>query len=435
MSFYRAVGYQFSNPSDAQVDGGVILASKIAKPVLDRRVGNIEDSYPHLEDRLLDPQLYLARLDPQAQKPCMKLASYPWFNVDELDEYDSQQLTQSEWKDQAESSIGNLWPGQEPQGNSTVTRCVQRCIDYQIEIGCEAIILPAPLTTNSAGYSDELNWIDKGIEYARGLECDLPVYATVAIQDICLKYESPPKNQLISTIADTVSAREVDGVYLVLEQSSEPQRKSHCESSRTLWSILSLVHQFAIDADLKVGVNFLGVFGQACRAAGADFWSSGWYKSLYRLRMADMRSDGRAYPKYWSFPGAVDVHLRDDFDALAGANLIGNAPLDDQTPASEGLLQAASEGKSVSDVAAWVYRQSNVSEARNHFYLSVLNEEDKIRGETLADQRQEIEDWLEGAEELTSEISRVLPPDMKTNIDHVRAWHEAFRSYRNQYGL
>jgi hypothetical protein len=435
MSFLRSVGYQFSNPSDAEVDGGIILASKVAKPVLDRRIDGLEDDYPHLNRRLLDPQLYLSRLEPEAQKACMKLASYPWFDANGLDEYDSQKLTQKEWKDQAQADIRKVWPGKEPSSDSSITKCVASCIEYQLQLGVSEIILPAPLTSDASSYSDELSWLDAGLEYIDDNDIETPVLATIAIQDICLRYQSPSQNQLINTIADSVSAREVDGAYIVLEQSSEDSATRHCGSSNTLWSILSLVHQLARDAGITVGVNYLGAFGLACRAAGAAFWSSGWYKSLYRLRIADIKGKGRAYPRYWTFPAAIDIHLRSDLDRLANGNLVGTGPLDDVTPASEGLITALSQNRKVSDVADWVYRTSNVTAARDHYYHSVLKQERELGGRSATDMAQEIDEWLSEASKLTSNIVQTIGGQPETNLNHVQPWCDAFKSYRNQYGV
>jgi hypothetical protein len=195
-------------------------------------------------------------------------------------------------------------------------------------------------------YSDELTWLDVALEYLHAQHyAEAPVFATVALADVCVRYSDPDGNALLNLILDNICARDVDGVYIIIEQGSESPTGRQCTSTRTLWSVLDLCHLLTEDCGLRVGVNFLGAFGLVCEAAGAEFWSSGWYKSTYRLRLADDLAGGRAYPLYWSLPPLLDIHLERDFDQLVQNGLL---PLiADETVASEGLLQAAEQGRRV----------------------------------------------------------------------------------------
>lgn len=392
---------------------------------LERR--RIDSRYPHMERRLFDPQLYLSGLDAaSSRRHCAYLASYPWFGVQGLASYESDLHTQENWRTEARNQIPQIWPRTAPSDPEVIRLAVEECVEFQLRLGCEALILPSPLTVDpSSDYSDELTWLDMALEYLeKRNDLEIPIFATVALADICVKYADPQNNALLNLVLDNISARNVDGVYIVIEQGSEPQNGRQCTSTRILWSVLELCHLFSQDCDLIVGVNFLGAFGLVCEAAGAEFWSSGWYKSEYRLRLSDNLAGGRAYPSYWSLPSTLDVHLDGDFDQLARAGLL--SLIEDETLASHGLLRAVRTGRQVSEVPPWVYRPSNVSAAREHFYLSVSQQEQTIVMENLSQRRDRVTQWLESSLRRTRRIEDSLGDDRHTNTNHVQAWYDTF---------
>jgi hypothetical protein len=434
MSIYLNIGYWFKIQSTINPDGSVILGSAMPMHQLERR--RIDDRYPHMKNRLFDPQLYLAGLDANESKNhCVKLASYPWFNAVELQEYDSKLQSQALWKQNAMKKIASIWPRKPPEDPVVIRNSVRDCIDFQVRLGSWGIILPSPLTANpGTSYDYELFWLDSGLEYIRSrADYQQPVFATVALTDVCVRYLDPPQNQLLSLILDAVSAREVDGVYIVIEQGSELSETRYFQNTRSLESALHLVQIFKHDSGLNVGVNFFGPFGLALEAAGADFWATGWYKSLIRLRLADKLGGGRAYPSYWSYPAAVDIHLESDFDRLNNKGILGQ--IADNTEASKGLLSAASRGVSVRDVPAWQYAQSNVSSAMEHYLLSTISAENshsKYKGKDKLDQ---VEDWLSEAVKYTTNIGISLGTSSKTRLDHVQSWLDAFRGFRRDHNV
>lgn len=396
---------------------------------LERR--RIDSRYPHMQKRLFDPQLYLSGLDAaSSRRHCANLATYPWFGIRGLATFESDLHSQSSWSGEARQRIPQFWLRAAPSDPEVVSVAVEECIEFQLRLGCEALILPSPLTVEpSSDYSDELMWLDYALRYLDERESppEIPVFATVALADICVRYSDPDSNAFLNLILDNISAREVDGVYIVIEQGSEAENRRQCTSTRTLWSVLELCHLFSQDCGLRVGVNFLGAFGLVCTAAGAEFWSSGWYKSEYRLRLADSLAGGRAYPLYWSLPSLVDVHLESDFDRLAQN---GSLPLiEDQTVASDGLLRAARDGRRVSEVPAWTYSQSNVAAAREHFFLSVLQQEQMLEVQNLSQRRDLVSQWLESSLERVRRIEATLGGERRTSTDHVHAWRDAFQSY------
>jgi hypothetical protein len=433
MAFYVNLGYKFTLPNksgtELMPDGCIILASAMPAHQLERRK-DLSIKYPHMRRRLFDPQLYLAELDAnQSPTPCAKLASYPWFGVNRLSEYISSQQNQKQWMTLAEKKISEFWPRKTPEDPTFIRHVVADCIEFQRRLGCRAVILPSPLTTDpNTNYEIELFWLDVGLEYVKQSGIDLPVIATIALADICLYYTDPRNNNLLEMIVDVISARGVGGVYIVLEQGREPTETRQCSSTRALHSILHLVHIFSHDANLWVAVNFLGQFGLACEAAGAKIWASEWYKSLYRLRLPDKIGGGPARPSYWSYYAAVDVNLRSDYDRLNKAGII--AKLADHTDASTGLLFSTRGGQKCETVPEWAYRPNNVQLAREHFLRSSIEAERMLLGCEEEQRLDFVEDWLQRAAQLTAEIEAVLGNDRQTSTIHVQVWLDAFRRYR-----
>lgn len=436
MTFYAAIGYKFAIPEAVKPHGSVLLCGAMPLHQLVRRkVNSKQKTHPkavknsHLASLLFDPQLYLAELPvSQAAKACAKLATYGWFGTPVDASYDSKVQTQKEWMTVALRTIGERWPGRAPGTSQAICDAVRECVEVQIALGVEAIVLPSPLSHDpSSAYETELQWLDEGVAYARSAT-DKPVLATLALADICLRYAPPDQNAFIDLVADAISAREVDGVYLVVEQGSEAADGRQCTNSRVLASVLHLVHLFSHDSGLRVVANFLGAFGAVCRVAGADTWGCGWYKSLHRLRLADQGAPGRAYPTYWSTPGAIDVNLDVDFDTLVKANLLSS--IKDLSSASKPLLDAAARGVKAAKVPAWAYLQSNVTACTEHFFLAALALDDWLDGLPAEQRAAAMENWLANAERIAASCADQLGRTAKTRTSHVKPWLDAVRAYR-----
>lgn len=439
MAFYVNLNNRFSLGEEITPDGSIILCGAMPMHLLQRR--NINGGYPHMRRRLFDPQLYMASLDvAESREYCTKLATYPWFGVANLQEYDSGMQTQASWRREASRTIDALWRGVPPNDPQVITNSVQACIDFQLNLGCQAIILPSPLTHDpGTSYAQELLWLDTGLDYIRNANqvsrdapISIPVYATIALTDTCVRNSEPASNTLLDLILDVVSAREVDGVYIVVEQGSETDTERQCGNTNVLLSMLHLTYVFSQVAALRVAVNFIGAFGLVCRAAGAELWGSGWYKSLYRFRLADKIAGGRAYPWYWSYPTALDISLDREFDLVVTRGALPH--IQDMTSASAGLLRAASEGVSSSRVPGWAYRLGNVTAAQQHYLMSAIKSEQLLVAcNTDDDRRNLVEDWLNTAVESAGSIASILSSSPKTKIQHVQAWRNAFRLFRRYH--
>lgn len=434
MPFFVDLGYAFALPENVHPHGSFLLASSMPMHQLERR--RFGRKYPHLENRIFDPQLYLAGINPATSpRHCANLSSYPWFGIRGLQAYDSGQQTLKQWRDALETRVSDVWTRNPPSDANLIAAYADQSIDFQIDLGCSAIVLPSPLTTDPAGnYTLELLWLDSAIEAADNYaESDLPIFATIALSDVCLRNSDPDDNPLLDLILDNVSAREIDGVYIVLDQTQEPADTRQCGDSRSLWSILHLTHIFSRDAGLNVMTNFFGQFGLAARSAGASTWGTGWYKSLHRIRLADALAGGRAYPYFWSNPAAVDIHLEGELNQFAEAGLLD--VIRDETPASVGLLQAVENGVAVSDVPAWRYAPSNIASASEHYLCSCAQAEETYTEISDEDKLDFISEWLEEAVTTSDQLRRTAGEGIRTKTAHVRAWNSAFTSYRRSHSV
>jgi hypothetical protein len=443
MTFYSTMGYTYKLPPSVAPSGTILLCGALPMHQLQRRQPKPPKAskkpkplkHPHMARAIFDPQLYLASLDAnQTATQCVKLATYPWFGIaSQLASYDSREQRQNEWMKAALQRIGSLWPGKVPTEPGAIQFGIQECVDLQIRLGCEVIVLPAPLTHDpSTTFHDEIHWLDAGVGYARAVT-QLPIYATVALADLCLRYAAPEANTLLELVADTIGARGVQGVYLVVEQASEPQDTRQCGNARVLASALHLTHLFAHDCGMAVAVNFFGAFGLACQAAGARLWSSHWYKSLHRLRLADQGAPGRAYPSYWTSRGAFDVNLDADFDAVVAAGAL--PAIADSTAAAANLLAAASRGVSSQQVGAWAYRQSNVATCIEHYLQSATAADTALMTLPEGQRVEAVEQWLVNATAVAQQAMNATGPDAKTKAKHVAAWLQAFRDYRRIHAV
>lgn len=434
MSFLINVGYRFSLPSGVNPDGAILLGSKIAKHALERRkIGKI----PFLTYRFFDPQLYMASINAyECSDDCVKLSSYPWFGTKNVQAYESNELNQKQWKENAKKTILDSWLGETPNDPSLVRGMVKDCIDFQITLGCAGIILPSPLTFDfGTDYGLELMWLDFGLEYVRSADIKLPIFATVALADACLRLQDPSSNQLIQLILDSVSARELDGIYFLVEQGNERQDTRYLSNSRTLESALYITHVFSNVCRLRVIVNFFGPFGLALEAAGAEAWASDWYKSLERFRLGDIPkpTTAIAMPSFWSYPLTADINLDAEFETLIYAGLMDR--IKDLTSASESLFRGVLDRVPVSQIVDWRYAKSNVAAAMEHYELSAIQAE-RLHSRYTGKKRLDfVEKWLTDAVDIANQVKTILPKPPKTRIDHVYAWKDAFSNYRRSQSV
>lgn len=430
--FYAHISWNWTFPEEAIASGAIIFPSGIAQHTLERRQFK---KYPVTQNRLLDPQLYLAGLSPTiSQKECTNLISYDWFpRKQKVPKYDSKIQKQQDWKRINQADIHRKWGGLPSKGYAEKDRGLisNLSLNFQKKINCEKFILPSPLTTDIAtDYSDELQWLDAGLEISQAIDSDTPPIATIAISDHCLRSINPWENPLLELILDQVSARNPSGVYIVIEQANE--NGYYCTHPNTIGSLLRLVQGFKAAKMETVIVPFAGMAGFLALLAGADIWSSGWYRSHRRLKLSDYENaTGRAYPAYYSHNFASEFHLKNDLNTAIKAKLLPR--IKDLTPASKILFEVIEKGLPIELATEWKYSQSNVAASIEHFLFAAIRETEKISPLSQDELHEYGKTWLEEAEELAIEIAKLEGLNERTQTRHQITWNQAFNEYLANY--
>lgn len=430
--FYSLARFRMSVPSGVRgVSGGLIFPAGIPAHTLERR--KISKKHPHLRNRLLDPQLYLATLSAATSRnTCTNLASYGWFATDGIAPYESAEKNQRDWKNDLKASIPRTWKGVIPESEEDVISAVLTCVQTQESIGCEALILPGPLTTDqSSDYGRELQWLDFGLRVASTAVPGKPRLATIALSDTCLRGFDPWTNHLLDVIIDQVTARSLEGAYIVIEQANE--QGYYCSHPNTVGSILRLVHALKEAGLKRVVVGPAGFLGLLALTVGADVWSTGWYRGERLIKLANMEDkDGRAVPTYYSHALASEIHLESDISRLGRSGVF--ARLEDETDASSGLLRALREGKEPSVVPEWRHRPSNIGAAMEHFLIVATRETAALASMTKQSRLRYATEWLENAEQLAINCYEVGGFNQRTELNHQSGWLQAFRRLLQETG-
>lgn len=423
-AFYVTAKYQMSLPSGVKgVDGGVIMPVGIASHVLDRR--DLGGKYPHLRRRLLDPQYYLAELNPAVcRKACTNLSTYPWFNVTSSVPYDSGEASQADWAKEARNAIDTLWIPAIHTRDKDIDRAISRCVQFQERLEPEAIILPSPLTRDPySDYSVELDWLERGLRAAKKSAPSRPAYATIAISDVALQHEVPSANGLLSLILDQLSARRVQGAYIVPVMAGEGGY--YYTNRNAVGGILRLCNGLKAGGVKQVVLAYAGTLGLPALALGADVWTSGWHRSERRMRLADFESSGgRVVPAYYTHKLGGEIHMENDMDRLVAKKHLGR--IADTTPACEGLLQALRSGKKVKDVPEWEYLLGNKSASIEQFLRVAVRETRNLVGMPKSDARVAMQRWLSDIYAASSAVQDAGPFNPRTSLGHQYGWQQAF---------
>lgn len=408
------------------VDGGIIYPMGTHFISLTRR--DLDKMYPHLERRLLDPQIYLAELNPRTcTKKCSYLAGYPWFPTKHYEPFNSDVYNQRDWQRGLKENIHNLWLGSLPNNTEGIQAIVKSCISFQESINCESFILPSPLTVDqTTDYSTELNWLEIGLKVRKEVNDGKQALATIAITDSTFRLIDPWKNDLIDLVIDQVSSRSPDGAYIVIEQSNEDGY--YCTHPNTISSLLRLVYGLKTAGLKKIVVAYAGIAGFLSLLAGADIWSAGWYKSERKLKLKDIEdSDGRSYPAYYSHDFASEFHLENDLDKVSGTAILPR--IQEKTDASALLLEALNSGQKASKATEWQYSVNRVNAAKEHFATAAINHTAKIANLNKKELLAYGLDWLGNAKDLANEISKLGGLHERTAVNHQATWYNVFKNF------
>ena len=428
--FYYNAKYTFSLPGQtpAAIAGAIIAASAMPAGQLLRRNFRREI---YLQHRLLDPQLYLAGLDPAvARKTVINLASWGWFAVDGVPAYDSDTHGSiKNWKDTHANDLVAGWRAGAVTDPEDIRRATLAAVREQLNLGCEMIILPVPLTTLAAqNFESETGWIDAGLDVCAELKVAVPVLATVALSDNLLRGTDPTQHPLLHTITNQISARpKLHGAYIVIEQANEGGYA--CSNRETLLSVLLLIDDLVRGAAKQAVLNYMGTFGAVTLAAGVSIWSTGYYLSQRRLRLADFEDRiARAMPRYASMRLAGDIGLEYDLQRAYAA--VGNRVLTDTADGTT-LKNALVTGTYPESVPEWQFAQSNITAAAGHYNELAL----KLSRLATLSPRQRIDTiqrWLDGAVALAGNLQAIgIENSNYTELQHQAVWLNAYNAWRN----
>jgi hypothetical protein len=430
--YYYNAKYTFALPgqSPSAIAGGIISAAAMPAGQLLRREFR---KYPYLQHRLFDPQLYLSSLDRNvARKSVLNLASWPWFCPGAVPEYDSDKhKSLKNWKELHADDLLRNWPGSARGDSQVIADASRAAVKTQLDLGCEMIILPAPLTTLATQqFASQTEWIDAGIEACKELKVAIPVLATVAISDSILRGVDATQNPLLQTISNQVSARaELAGAYILPEMPSESGYL--CTSRDTLLSILLLADDFVRGAGRTVVVNYVGTSGALASAVGVSVWSSGYYRSQRRLKLADFEENfGRAMPRYHSLKLAGDIGLERDIELAY--KQFGSRIL---TDTRDGQILERALASGTYPPAEWAYSPTNVAAAAGH-YNEAAYKLGQLSTQTQEKRIETVQRWLETAVFWSGNLQKVgITASAQTELAHQAVWLDAFQSWRSHAGL
>jgi hypothetical protein len=431
--FYYNTKYHFKLKPGSPEEGcgAILLASGVAAEELVRRQFK---RYPHLQHRMFDPQLYLAGLDPQtAEGPVRKLSTYRWFGARDIPAYDSEKHgTMRDFRESYGDQLLGAWTRQLPTDLAEVGEVAGMIVDLQLELGCEAIILPSPMTdTPRRGYQAEVRWLDAGLEACRVRRVSLPIYATIAIADFILRDTNPDRDTFLQSIAGHIASRErLTGAYIVFEQSD--LQRVDATSSDTLLALLTLIDDLTRGAGRQVIVNYMGTFGALATAAGASLWGTGYYPSQRKLKRADFDDkEAYAYPRYYSLRLLGDIGLKDDL--LRICELGFGKRLLPRTASASDLHAALQRGAAPDTLPLWEYKPGNHALAMPHYYECMYTLGRHLDSLTQPERINFVQKLLETAATLADELKELRPKlSQRTEITHQGAWLSAFRTWRNQ---
>jgi len=326
-------------PTATTIPGSIIAASAISAVDLERRKFG---DYGHFKKKLLDPQLYVATVDPALDPEIVaRLAAYPWFHGEDVPKYKSgEHGTRTAWKKKHKGSLISKWTRTVPTTPDAIRKAAHAAVEFQLKLGCDGILLAVPLTTIAdQTLQAELDWIEAGIQACADLKVQCPVYATVALSEAVLHVPAL-KNPLVHALSNYVASRaELAGAYIVLEQT-EPS-SYFWNSKDPLMALLVLVDDLVRGAGKKVIVNYVGTFGLVANAVGAEIWSTGYYLMQRRFSLKGMT--GIARPRYHSLALAGDIGVKEDLARIRNAGLVDK--LMTPTSADAVLRTALARGK------------------------------------------------------------------------------------------
>lgn len=425
--FFINLGYRWSVATAVveEVQGAIALPTGNDSERLRR------SSLPEFPRLLLDPQLYLLALDPTASsKVCARLATFPWFGVEDVPDFDSGASNRTDWMKAVRENVIDAWPSS-VQELDIENSCLSSIV-FQLEMSCTHIILPSPLIVEREDEAQtQGEWLDQGLAAAQALDVAQPILTTVAVSDTVINEGAFDVGGFFDAIADQVSAREgLEGVYLVVCQSraAHPFESDAAVQRAYLW----LSRAFSRAGYDTVLTNFADVLGVACLGVGANSFATGPTQGLRRLSLQafDDEGGGRALPKLYSHGIVAEFLTETDLNPLQQARLIRKVA--EATPYSEPLLEALAAGDSAASVISWAESQNNVAMAQKHFVSRLASVGREISGMTRRARGEGVASWLEDAVANGLYLKlRMEPNDVPGDVAPTDEWLELYEGIAN----
>jgi hypothetical protein len=385
--FLLNLGYKWNMADEAR--GAVLLPSGNSSERI------LRSKLPEFQRILFDPQVYLSGLrGPDCSKVCARLATYPWFGVPNMPRFESSEMKRRDWEKLIQAAVIANWPGKPTENIEGA--CVG-AIEFQIQISCTHILLPSPLIVAREDEAQaQADWLDAGLAAAEELEIGQPILATVALHDGVINEAAfSPAGFLDTVIDQTVSRAGLDGVYIVVAQTSASHPFDM--SALTLQAYHYLSTAFSHAGVSHVLSNFADAFGLACMGSGATGFATGPSQTLRRLSLGAFRDEGGglALPHLYAHRTVGEFLSQTDLDKLKAARALRVAR--DETVHSKPLLAALDNNSSAQALPAWVESQNNIVAAQKHFIARMSAEGRSMSRLSRQEREDAVINWLEQA--------------------------------------
>jgi hypothetical protein len=384
--------------------------------------------------QMFDPQLYLCGLDPRiSAKACARLASYPWFSVAGVPDFNSGETTQTKWQQVMQAHVKTNWRSRAP-ADAQISIAARSAMEFQADLGCTHVLTLSPLIDEREDEAATAGqWLDASLEAANELEFGQPVVATVALSENVLNEGAFLEGGFLDTIADQVTSRTgLSGVYIVVAQSQSRHPLSAPSSVTRAYA--HLTRAFTRQGYDFVFVNFADVFGLACVALGASGFATGPSQSLRRLSLAAFLDDGGgvAMPHLYSHPAVAEFLPERELAIISELNLIRRVL--DQTIYSSDLFRALARGRPVTDVTGWAETKNNIATSANHFIARMIAEGEEYERLDPNERFQRADGWLDNASTIQDSLRTRLAGRLRTEPMYapVVDWLENLREGRTE---
>src|SRR5690606_36938109 len=130
-------------------------------------------------------------------------------------------------------------------------------IEFQLNLGCNQVILPAPLISEREDEAATLGeWLDHGLAVGEEMEVGQPLLATIAVEESVLRNNAFEDGGFLDAVVDQVASREgIEGVYIVVLQTLAEH--PFTADSSVLRAYLHLCRRFRDVGYTTIIVNFV----------------------------------------------------------------------------------------------------------------------------------------------------------------------------------